>query len=345
MRRAGLLLLSVVLLAAVAAPVLAPHQPGQSFRGFMFAPPMLPRLVDEDGRWHLPFVFPLRLEDRLERRYVEDRSRRVPLAFFSGGRLARLADESRGPWLLLGADSAGRDLFARLLYGARTSVTIALLAALVAVVLGASVGGVAGYAGGAMDGALMWLAELVLVLPVVYVVLALRAALPLVLPASSIFLLMAGIFGLVGWPWVARGVRGIVATERTRDYAAAAQSLGAGHCRLLFRHLLPACGPFLAMQVVLLVPAFILAEATLSFVGLGFPDTVASWGSMLIEAADVSAIRQFPWMLAPAAGIFAVTLGANLVLDTPPLPPSDTASKSVQRSTLSVERRGSSVER
>jgi peptide/nickel transport system permease protein len=115
-----------------------------------------------------------------------------------------------------------------------------------------------------------------------------------------------------------------VATERTRDYAAAAQSLGAGRRRLLLRHLLPASRGFLATQVVVLVPAFILAEATLSFVGLGFPDTIPSWGSMLIEAADVSAIRQFPWILAPAAAIFVVTLGANLVLDTAPLPPADT---------------------
>jgi peptide/nickel transport system permease protein len=107
----------------------------------------------------------------------------------------------------------------------------------------------------------------------------------------------------------------------------AARALGAGHARLLFRHLLPACRQFLGVQVVLLVPAFILAEATLSFVGLGFPDTLPSWGSMLIEAADVTAIRQFPWILAPAAGIFTVTLGANLVLDTPPLPPLDSRAR------------------
>ena len=323
MKRAGLLLLAAIVLAAMAAPVLAPHDPSRSFRGFLFAPPMPPRLVDADGGWHLPFIYPLRLENRLERRFSEDRTRRVPLVLFAGGRLLTASDESAGPWLPLGADSSGRDVAARLLYGARTSLAIALLAAAAAVLLGALVGGMAGYAGGVLDAGLMWLAEFVLVLPAVYVVLVLRAALPLVLPTWAIFLLMTGIFGLVGWPWVARGVRGIVASERTRDYAVAARSLGAGHARLLFRHLLPACRSFLAVQVVLLVPAFILAEATLSFVGLGFPDTVPSWGSMLIDAADVSAIRQFPWTLAPAAGIFAVTLGANLALDTPPLPPRD----------------------
>jgi peptide/nickel transport system permease protein len=190
-------------------------------------------------------------------------------------------------------------------------------------VLGAVLGGVAGYAGAWIDTSLMWLAELVVVLPAVYVVLALRSALPLVLPPWAVFLLMSGIFGAVGWPWVARGVRGIVAAERTRDYTAAALSLGASHGRVLFRHLLPACRPFLAVQAVVLVPAFIVAEATLSFVGLGFPDSVPSWGSMLMEAADVSAIRQCPWVLAPAVAIFAVTLGANLVVEKPPGPPLD----------------------
>jgi peptide/nickel transport system permease protein len=324
-RRLGLGLLAVMLLAAVLAPFLAPHDPDRSFRDRLFAPPMPPRFVDAAGRWRAPFVYPQVLASRLERRFVEDRARPMPLGLLVHGRLVGVDDESGGPWLPLGADAAGRDLLARLLYGARASMAVALLAAVIALVVGALVGGVAGYAGGAVDGALMWLSELVLVLPALYVVLALRAALPLVLSAWAVFVLMSGIFGLVGWPWVARGVRGIVAAERTRDYLAAARSLGASHGRQLFLHLLPACRQYLATQAVVLVPAFILAEATLSFVGLGFPDSVPSWGSMLSDAADVSAIRQFPWVLAPAAAIFLVTLGANLALQTPPVPPPATA--------------------
>jgi peptide/nickel transport system permease protein len=322
MRRAGLAVLVAMALAGAAAPFLAPHGAVESFRDFAFAPPMRLHLFDAEGRWRGPHVLPLRLESRIERRFGEERQP-VPVALFVRGHLAGAIDESRGPWLALGADSSGRDVLARLLYGTRTSLAVALLATFVALLIGSLVGGVAGYAGRSLDTALMWLAELVLVLPAVYVVLTLRAALPLVLPAWAIFLLMSGIFGAVGWPWVARGVRGIVAAERTRDYAVAARSLGAGHVRVLLRHLLPACRSFLAMQAVVLVPAFIVAEATLSFVGLGFPDTVPSWGSMLMEAADVSAIRQFPWVLAPAFAIFAVTLGANLVAEEPPVPPLD----------------------
>jgi peptide/nickel transport system permease protein len=161
----------------------------------------------------------------------------------------------------------------------------------------------------------MRLAEFVLVLPAVYVVLALRAALPLVLPSWAVFALMAGIFALVGWPWVARAVRAVVATERTKEYAAAAVSLGAGPGRVLFGHLLPACRGVVGTQAILLLPGFILAEATLSYVGLGFPETVPSWGTMLHQASNVNAIADFPWALAPAAAIFAVTLAANLLVE------------------------------
>lgn len=312
--RLALSCLALVVLCAAAAPVLAPNDPAATFRDYLSAPPMRPHVVDADGTWHAPFVHPLRLASRLEQRYEEDVSARVPLAFFARGRLVTIADESRGPWLPLGTDRAGRDVAAGLLFGGRTSLGVAALATLAALLIGAVVGGLAGYRGGLLDSALMRLAEFVLVLPAVYVVLALRSALPLVLPSWAVFSLMAGIFALVGWPWAARAVRATVATERTKDYAAAAISLGAGHGRVLFKHLLPACRGVIGVQAILLLPSFILAEATLSYVGLGFPDTIPSWGSMLHQASNVNAIADFPWTLAPAAAIFLVTLAANTLL-------------------------------
>lgn len=314
MKTTGAVIVLAVLIAALAAPLLAPHDSGEEFRAFLFAPPMRPRLVDAAGRWRRPFVYPVRLVSRLERRYEEDRSRPVPLAFFSGGQLVRASEEGGSPWLLLGADSFGRDIFARLLFGARASLGVALAAALGALAIGMLAGGLAGYLGGAIDESIMRLAEFVLVLPAVYLVLALRAVLPLVLPASTVFALMATILALAGWPYIARGVRAIVAAELQREYAAAARALGAGHLRLLVRHLLPATAGFLAVQVTLLLPLFILAEATLSFIGLGFPDPVPSWGSMLHDASNVSAIADFPWTLSPAAAIFAVVFGVNLIV-------------------------------
>lgn len=313
-RAIGIGLLAAVAVAAMAAPWLSPHDPRTAFRDRAFAPPMRPHLRAADGSWHWPFVHPVRLADRLEQRYEEDRTRRVPLAFFSGARLVRLADERDGPWLPLGADGAGRDVLSRLLFGARTSLGLALAASLAAILLGVVAGSVAGYAGGAADEILMRTAEFALVLPAVYVVLALRSVLPLVLSAWTVFLLMTGIFALVGWPWVARSVRGTIAAEASRDYAVAARSLGAGPARVLVVHLLPACRGLLAAQAVLLVPGFVLSEATLSYLGLGFPDPVPSWGSMLQDAANVNVLARFPWMLLPAGAIVVVTLGVNLAL-------------------------------
>ena len=144
MRAVGVALVALVLAAGLAAPLIAPHDPGQSFRDYLFAPPMPPRLLDGEGRLRGPFVFPLRLQNRLERRYEEDRTSPAPLGLFVRGRLIGVEDESRGPWLPLGADSSGRDLLARLLYGGRTSVGVALVAAIVALVLGALAGGASG---------------------------------------------------------------------------------------------------------------------------------------------------------------------------------------------------------
>lgn len=315
MRRAGWAILLAVMVAAVAAPQLSPNNPARTFRGHLLAPPMPPHVVDDGGHWHPPFVYPLRLVSRLELRYEEDRGTMVPLRWFSAGRLVTIPDDANGPWFALGSDAEGRDVLARLLFGARTSLGIALLATLGALLIGSIVGGIAGFSGGAVDTVAMRTAEFVLALPAVYVVLALRSAMPLVLPPWMVFALMTAIFAGVGWPWVARAVRATVATERTQDYAAAAVSLGAGPTRLLFVHLLPACRGVIGAQAILLLPGFILAEATLSYVGLGFPDTVPSWGSMLHRASNVYAIADFPWTLAPAAGIVAVTLAANMLVE------------------------------
>jgi len=313
-RRAGLLILCLVALVALSAPALTPHGPGHRFDDRSYAPPMPVRVVGPDGAWRAPFVYPLRLADRLERRYEEDLDHPVTLAWLSAGVVARLTDEQYGPWLPLGGDSVGRDVFARLVYGARLSLLLALAATAGSLLLGLLVGGLAGTAGGWVDESLMRFSDFVLVLPAMYVVLSLRAALPLVLSTAQVFVLVAGILAAVGWPIVARGVRAIVAAERERDYAQAARALGMGRTRLLVRHLLPAARGFLAAQATLLTAGFILAEATLSYIGLGFPDPSVSWGSMLQEAATVTAIADAPWTLAPAAAIFVVLLGVNLAV-------------------------------
>ncbi len=312
-RRLSVAALALVLLAAVFAPFLAPHDPSQRFPDQSNAPPTRPRVRDTAGHWRRPFFYPARVTNRLERRFDEDRASAVPLAWFDRGTLVREASGD-APFLLLGADASGRDVFARLVHGARVSLGIALVAIAGAVGLGLLVGGLAGSRGGLVDATLMRLTDVLGVLPALYVVVVLRAALPLVLDAFSVAALITAILAIVGAPWVARGVRAIVSAERATDYAEAARALGASPSRILIHHLLPATRGYVVRQATLLLPAFVLAEATLSFVGLGLPDTVPSWGTSLQEAADVTAIAAFPWILAPAAALFVVTLLVNLAL-------------------------------
>lgn len=305
--------------ACALGPYVAPHGPNDRFPDHLSAPPMRPRVVRHDGRIGPPVVYPWRLVDRLERRYELDVADPLRLRWFWRGAVVRAAgpDGRTRPLFLLGTDSFGRDVLARLLYGGRISLGVAALATLGAVALGLVIGGLAGLAHTAWplaDEALTRATELILVLPTIYVVLVVRAAMPLVVSPLQTFVMLSGVLALAGWPYVARGVRAIVAAERQREYALAAESLGAGAWRLLWRHLLPATRGYVAAQATVLLPAFLAGEATLSFVGFGFPDTVPSWGTMLQEASNAAAIADFPWVLVPALAIFLVVLAANLLV-------------------------------
>ncbi len=294
---AAILVLLAIAIAGAAAPRFAPHAPYEQFSDFPYAPPMRPHIITDDGGWRAPFVYRLYLMNRIERRYLEDRSQILPIH-------AHTDD----PVFLLGTDGLGRDVFSRLLFGARASLGVAFAATVGALLIGIIIGAFAGYSGGWADELLMRIADLVLVLPAIYVVLALRAVMPLVLPPMAVFIGLSVVLALVGWPMVARGVRAIVRTERRSDYAESARAAGATTARVLIVHLLPATRTFIVLQGALLVPAFVLAEATLSFVGFGFSEPVASWGTMLQEAGNVRVFAEFPWLLAPAAAIAIVAL-------------------------------------
>jgi peptide/nickel transport system permease protein len=308
----GALLVALIALALV-GPALAPHGVAQQFEDYAYAPPMRPRIVGPDGHLRAPFVYPLRLESRLERRFSMRRDDPQPLRWFTAGKLVSI-DERDGPWLALGGDVLGRDVFARVLIGTRLSLAVAVLATIGALLIGAAIGALAGYAGGRLDDGLMRLADFVLVLPAIYVVLALRAVMPLVLSDTQVFWTLASVLAAAGWPYAARGVRAIVASERQREYAEAARAIGAGSTRILLRHLLPAARGFLGVQATLLLPAFIVAEATLSFVGLGFAQPTPSLGVMLQDAASGPVLVEAPWLLAPAAAIVACTVGVHLLV-------------------------------
>lgn len=305
MRRlaAGALVMCAVL--AVAAPWIAPHDPASQFVDRAFAPPMDWHVRDAEG-WHAPFVYRQQMTDRISRTYADDRRQRVPVRWFTDGRLTSIAPEA-GPLLWCGADALGRDLCARLLHGARLSLGVALLGACGALLLGAFLGAAAGTAGGRLETVIMTVADFVLVLPIVYLVIVLRATRPLVIGTSEVFVMMSVLFAVAAWPDVARGVRAIVATERTRDYAEAARAAGAGPLRLI-RHLVPAAYGFLRIEFVLLMPALLVAESTLSFVGFGFEGASPSWGGLLKDSETLTAMYSAPWLLLPAVALFVVVL-------------------------------------
>lgn len=301
MTRAPLWLLAAFVTALIVAPALAPYGASQRFDGYPHAPPMRLR-VDGAGL----YAVPVRLVDSLLQQDEPVPGGRAPLPWSAA------ASE---PVFLLGADGLGRDVLSQILLGARPSLGLAFLATLGTLLIGGLLGAWAGLAGGRIETAIEKAGDVLLVLPMLYAVVALRAALPLVLPLGAVVGSLTGIFVLLGWPRVARGVRTIVRVEAGREHVLAAVALGASRWRVLTRHVLPACAGFLAVQTALLVPAFVLAESTLSYVGLGFPDGVPSWGRALADAAQVSSLTRAPWTLAPAGAIFAVVLVTNLLLD------------------------------
>lgn len=295
-RRIGLTLLMGLALAAIAAPWLATGEITAQHPDLALAPPGVSRLTLV-GR--LPPTY--RATDHL------------PLRWFDG-RLVQSADP-RHPLLPLGSDSLGRDQWTRLLYGTRLSLGLAASGLAGALLLGGLAGLVAGSVGGRLDAVLMRVADLFIAWPALYVVLVLRAALPLSLQFSTLFLLMTTVLAVSGWPIVARAVRAVTMSERGREYVIAARAAGASHGWVLRRHLWPAARPVLITQGLLLLPAFILAEATLSFVGLGFPDPLPSWGTMLREAQTTFILQQAPWLLVPALAIAVTTFAVNLLAD------------------------------
>lgn len=317
MTRVGVALLATAIAVALLAPWIAPYRPDQRFGELLFAPPTPIHVFDDDMRW--PHVHALRVVSLLERRFEEAPDRPAPLRFFDGTLISSDSPRS-APLLLLGADAIGRDRFSRLIHASRTTLALALLSTIGAVAIGMLLGTFAGYAGGWSDELLSRTSEFLLVLPAIYVALAVRAALPDIIPASQVFLLLLVIFSSLGWPLVARGVRAIAATEREQEYVVAARAMGASTPRIVGRHVLPAVAGHLGVQATLLFPAFILAESTMSAVGFGFPDHMPTWGTMLAEPAQ-SVLLGDVWTLAPAGAIFLVVLAVNLVIQGGGRPP------------------------
>ena len=280
-------------------------------------------------------------EVTLRENYVERPQAVVPLGFFVRGEPYRLwglipcerhflgvdraawaasapsapANRPSPTFYLLGADAYGRDVLTRMLYGARVSLSVGLLGIAITFFLGLLIGGVSGYFGGAVDTLIQRGIEVLNSFPKLPLWLALGAVVPADWSPLRVYFGITVVLSLLGWARLARVVRGKILSLREEDYAVAARLMGAGHLRIIFRHLLPGFTSHIIVALTLSVPAMILGETSLSFLGLGLRPPVVSWGVMLRDCQDIEAVANYPWMLLPATLIIVTVLCYNFLGD------------------------------
>ncbi len=320
-----LLLLGFIHLMVLSAGFLAPYDYASQNRTLPFAPPTRIHFVDTHGEWHFrPFVYGLVDQPGNFGSYSEDLDQVFPVRFFVHGdeyklignvtsHLHLLGVSEPGRIFLIGADGYGRDQFSRLLFGGRISLFSGLLAASLCLVVGSGFGVVAGFYGKWIDEMIMRLAELFLALPWLYLLFAVRAFLPLHITPTAAFLLLVMVIGLVGWARPARLVRGIVLSAKERNYVLAGRNFGASDLYLLRRHILPQTAGVLLTQAALLIPQYILAEVTLSFLGLGVGEPEPSWGNMLASLQQYHVLVSYWWMFIPGVALIPVFLSYFLL--------------------------------
>jgi peptide/nickel transport system permease protein len=236
--------------------------------------------------------------------------------FFGSRRSATASDdEPLQPYYLLGADRYGRDIFSRVIYGSRISLSIGLISIAITFFLGITIGGVSGYLGGRTDLAIQRFIEIINSFPHLPLWLALGAVVPSEWSALRVYFAITVVLSLLNWTGLARVVRGKILSLREEDYAVAARLIGAGHGRVLFRHLLPGFTSHIIVTLTLSVPAMILGETTLSFLGLGLRPPIVSWGVLLQDCLNLEVVASYPWHLMPVVMIIVTVLSFNFLGD------------------------------
>ena len=316
-RMAMLCLWALVILYALAifADFISPYSYKDEDRDYSYCPPTAVEFMDH-GRWAYPFVYKRTLTfDSMHRRvYVVDMIQKYPLHFLKGGRLFGV--DAPGRFYLWGADARGRDLFSRIWYGARISLSIGLLGVAISFILGLLIGGIAGYYGGWVDSVLMRFCEMFMMIPGFYLMLALRAAVPENFNSVQVYVSVVVILSLIGWASLARIIRGMALSLRERDFVLAAKTFGVSDITIIFKHILPQTISFSAATLMLTVSSYILAEAGLSVVGLGIQDPIPSWGNLLSDAMEIVPVIFAPWILLPGLFIFIAVMCFNVIGDT-----------------------------
>jgi len=323
----ALWVLAVLYLLALCADVVAPYPYDLQMRDYSLAPPTRIRFVDASGKLHLrPFVYGVKCTNYALASYEEDTSTIYPIRILvrrDGARLLGIpvgrvlfGVDAPGKLFLLGADMHGRDIFSRVIHGARISLSIGLLGVGVSFCLGLLIGGIAGYSGGMTDTLLMRLVEVVMTFPSFYLMLALRAAFPPKLTSLQVYLLIVVILSCIGWAGLARVIRGMVLSLKEEEYVLAGRALGLSSFRIIVRHIIPNTFSYTVTALTLSVPGYILGESALSLLGLGIQEPYPSWGNMLsVCIGNLRILTMAPWMLMPGLFIFITVISFNLLGD------------------------------
>jgi peptide/nickel transport system permease protein len=325
--------LAVLYLIALFADIVAPMDPNDVNGRFRLAPPTPITFIDPDGQFTFwPGVNLLLIErdpETLRVRYVPDTSAWYPIHLIARGpsyklwgivemdiHLLRLGPNAPDQtFFVMGTDRLGRDLFSRVIHGARLSLSIGLVGVGLSLVLGIILGGVSGYYGGWIDTVVQRIIEFLRSIPRIPLWMGLAAALPPKWPVEYTYFAITLILGLVEWTRLARVVRGRFLSLREDDFVLAARLSGAREPRIIFRHMLPSFTSHIIASVTLAIPGTILGETTLSFLGLGLREPAISWGVLLQDAQNVQAVALAPWLMLPAVPLIVTIMGFNFLGD------------------------------